>query len=107
MKIMKKVLITGSKGQLGLELADRLKNGYELILTNRSNFDIGNEDNVKSFIYDCKPDIIINCAAFTAVDLCEEKEDEAYRANALGPKSLAAAANAIGAKLVHTVTGIL
>lgn len=101
---MKKVLITGSNGQLGLELNNTLKDKYELLLTNRSNLDITNYNEIIEFINKHKPDIIINCAAFTAVDLCETQEDEAYKSNALGPKNLAIAASQIGAKLVHIST---
>lgn len=101
---MKKVLITGCNGQLGLELYNTLKNKYELILTNRTNLDITNFHETEEFINKHKPDTIINCAAFTAVDLCEQQEDEAYKSNALGPKNLAIAANQINAKLVHIST---
>lgn len=101
---MKKVLITGSNGQLGLELNNILKYKYELILTSRSNLDISNFNETIEFINSHKPDIIINCAAFTAVDLCESQEETAYISNALGPKNLAIASSQIGAKLVHIST---
>jgi len=101
---MKKVLITGSNGQLGIELGNKLEDKYELILTNRLNLNITNEKETVEFIKEKMPDIIINCAAFTAVDLCEEHEDDAYKTNAIGPKNLAIAANEINAKLVHIST---
>lgn len=101
---MKKVLIVGCNGQLGHELKNKIENKYELILTNRTNLDITNVAETVKFIKDNKPDIVINCAAFTAVDLCEEKEEEAYKANAIGPKNLAIAAKKVNAKLVHIST---
>jgi len=51
-----------------------------------------------------KPDVIINCAALTAVDLCETEIDSAYRINALGPRNLSIAAKEVGAKMVHIST---
>jgi dTDP-4-dehydrorhamnose reductase len=101
---MKNVLITGSSGQLGLELQNKLKNKYELIVTSRADLDITDTQQVTEFIKIKKPDVIINCAAYTAVDLCEQQEDAAYESNAIGPKNLAIAANEIGAKLVHIST---
>ena len=101
---MKRVLITGSTGQLGSELKFKLENKYNLLLTGRKNLDITNYDETVKFIDENKPDIIINCAAFTAVDLCEQEEKLAYDSNALGPKNLAVAANNINAKLVHIST---
>lgn len=101
---MQKILITGSNGQLGLELQNKLKNNYNLILANKTTLDISKFEDVLHFIVETKPDIIINCAAFTAVDLCEQEEDKAFNINAIGPKNLAIAANHIGAKLVHIST---
>lgn len=101
---MQKVLITGCNGQLGLELQYRLKNNYNMILTNKTILDITQFEDVFNFIVENKPDIVINCAAFTAVDLCEQEEDKAFKINAIGPKNLAVAANHIGAKLVHIST---
>ena len=51
-----------------------------------------------------KPDVIINCAAFTNVDGCEKEEDKAFVANAIGPRNLAIASNKYGAKLIHVST---
>lgn len=101
---MKKILITGCNGQLGIELQAKLKNNYDLLLTSRTNLDITKMDETLNYINKNKPDIIINCAAFTAVDLCEKQEDTAYKANAIGPKNLALAANQTGSKLVHIST---
>lgn len=101
---MKKILISGSNGQLGLELQNKLKDKYELILTNRSNLNITDYNQTVKYIKAKEPDVIINCAAYTAVDLCEQNEEEAYKSNAIGPKNLAIVANEIGAILVHIST---
>lgn len=101
---MQKILITGCDGQLGLELQKKLINQYELILTNKIDLDISQFKETFNFIKENKPNIIINCAAFTSVDLCEQQEDKAFRINAVGPKNLAVVANYIGAKFVHIST---
>ena len=101
-----KILITGANGQLGRELANQYKErkGIDLILTGRSDLDISNVKEVYSFVNENKPDVIINCAALTAVDTCESQIDMAYKINAIGPKNLATAANEIGAEIVQVST---
>lgn len=101
-----KVIITGANGQLGLELVKQLqsKDEYEVISTNKYSLNIVNFNSVNDFILDNKPDVLINCAAYTSVDLCEENIEDAYKLNALGPKNLAIACEKIGAKLVQIST---
>jgi len=101
-----KILITGANGQLGRELTKQYKedSNVDLILTDVAALDITMVEEVYSFINSCKPDIIINCAAFTDVDKCETEIDLAYKVNTLGPKNLSAAANEIGAEIVHIST---
>jgi len=111
---MKKVLITGAMGQLGQALNDLLKYNkeYNLYLTDSNEsenglikkLDISDDAAVEYEIQSIKPDIIINCAAMTAVDLCETERELAYKINSLGPKHLAVAAEKIGATLVHIST---
>ena len=97
-----KILITGSKGQLGLELTKQLTKNkkYELILTDREALNIVDIDNVNEIILSNKPDVVINCAAHTAVDLCETDIENAYKINAIGPRNLAIACEKVGAKFV-------
>ncbi|MBU3180727.1 dTDP-4-dehydrorhamnose reductase [Clostridium psychrophilum] len=101
-----KVLITGANGQLGREIAKQYKEIKEidLILAGRSDLDITKVNEVYSFVNKNKPDVIINCAAFTAVDKCETEIDMAYKINTIGPKNLAIAANEIGAEIVQVST---
>lgn len=109
--VMKRILITGVSGQVGQAVYRLLSSNdeYKLYLTSRTpnieynieELDISHERAVGTIIDRVKPDIIINCAAYTAVDLCESEEDKAYKINALGPKYLAMAAERTGAVLVH------
>jgi len=101
-----KILITGANGQLGRELAKQYKEkkDVQLILALRSDLDITNINQVYKFVNANKPDVIINCAALTAVDKCETEIDMSYKINAIGPKNLAIAANEIGAEIVQVST---
>lgn len=111
---MKRIMITGAAGQLGLALNRLLKDRpeYELYRTDTfdsedgiiKSLDITDEAAVNNYIVSHRPDIIINCAAMTAVDLCETEQEKAYKINALGPKYLAQAAEKHNAKLIHIST---
>ena len=99
-----KILITGSNGMLGHDLIDVLKNNHELILTTSKNLDITNKDEVFSVIGDKNPDIVINSAAYTDVDGCEENQDTAFSVNGDGVKNLAFACKKFDCVLVHIST---
>jgi dTDP-4-dehydrorhamnose reductase len=100
-----KVLITGANGQLGRELTSQLREkNAELILTDVADLDITDSSKVYDFVHETRPDVIINCAAHTAVDKCETDEDNAFKINAIGPKNLAQAAFNIGAEIVQIST---
>lgn len=103
---MTKLVITGGNGQLGraINLMYKDNSDIEIINTDVDDLDITNLEAVQSFIAKEKPYAIINCAAHTAVDKCEEQEDLAYRINAIGPRNLAIASKANGCKLVHIST---
>lgn len=108
---MKKIIVTGCNGQLGRAINGLYEGNdeYELINTDFGiegipEVDISNLDKVMAFVKDVKPYAIINCAAMTAVDLCEVKVDTAYKINAIGPRNLAIAASECNAKLVHVST---
>lgn len=102
---MKKVLITGGKGQLGRALNELLRDtDTEVISTGSAKLDIRDADRVHTFLTETMPDTIINCAAHTAVDKCETDRDNAWRINALGPENLARAAKEVGAQLVQVST---
>ena len=101
-----KIVITGAKGQLGLELTKQLEieNKYEIIATDRDELNIIDINSVNEFLLNNKPDVVINCAAHTAVDLCETDIENAYKINAVGPRNLAIVCEKIGAKLVQVST---
>ncbi len=112
-----KLLITGCGGQLGTELVRQLKDGKsslgnipeqyinaDVTAVDIAELDLTDQAAVDKFITDSKFDIIFNCAAYTNVDACETQTEAAYAVNALAPKYLAAAAEKIGAKLIHVST---
>ncbi|MBR2743812.1 MAG: dTDP-4-dehydrorhamnose reductase [Clostridia bacterium] len=98
-----KILITGANGMLANSVKSKLSN-EELILTDVAELDITNQEAVIKFVEENKPEYIINCAAFTAVDKAETAGSIVEKINADGPRNLAIAANKIGAKLVHIST---
>lgn len=98
-----KILITGANGMLANSVRTKLSN-YELILTDVSDLDITDKEAVIKFVEDNKPEYIINCAAYTAVDKAETAGPIVEKINAEGPKNLAIAAKNVGAKLVHIST---
>ena len=89
---------------LAKEVKEKFSVGNELTLTDVAELDITNEKMVYDFITNLKPDLIINCAAYTAVDKAEENLELADRINGDGPTNLAKAAKAVGSKLVHIST---
>ena len=99
-----KILITGSHGMLAKAVINKSKDENELILTDVDELDITNKDAVLDFAKKNKPDVIINCAAYTAVDNAESNLELAEKINALGPKNLAIASKEINAILVHIST---
>ena len=102
---MKKILVTGCNGQLGRAINNVYKNDdAELINTDVGELDITSVEAVGAFVEDKRPDVIINCAAYTNVNACESEEELAYRINAIGPRNLAIAAKKTGAKLIHVST---
>ena len=98
-----KILITGANGLLGHELASVLKD-HSLILLSHSQLDISNSDSVNKEIDSHSPDIIINSAAYTQVDLCESNYDLAFASNATGPKNLAIKCKQLNIPLIHIST---
>jgi len=89
---MKKVLVTGANGQLGQELLGSAPPGIELIAAGRNELDLSDLKAIKAFIKDCQPDVIINAAAYTAVDKAEEDAGSADVINHLAVAELAKAA---------------
>ena len=99
-----KILITGANGMLAKSVRKRLEKGNELICTDVQDLDITNEENVLAYVKEAKPEYIINCAAFTAVDKAETAGEIVEKINADGPKNLAKAAKENNCVLVHIST---
>lgn len=99
-----KVLLTGAGGQLGQSIIDRAPDHWDLIALSSSEFDITNTQQVNELFKIHTPDVVINAAAYTAVDKAEEDEQQARAINAVAVKNLALKCNEIGAFLVHIST---
>lgn len=99
-----KIVIIGAGGQLGSDCCKLLAAENETIGCDLPRIDIGNEANVREYLAARQPDVIVNCAAYTAVDACETEQALAWRINADGPKFLAQAADILGSRLIHIST---
>ena len=112
-----KILVTGAKGQLGREICECFERGYtelgcpdvlkkknEIYPIDIDSLDISKLPDVLSLFESERFDAVINCAAFTNVNLCETERELAFKANAIGPRNLAIASERIGAKLIHVST---
>ncbi len=104
---MTKILILGAKGSLGQQLVQVFSVDYEVIAWDRGEIDITDRELIFKKVGDIKPEIIINAAAYNAVDKCEENDEEyelAKKINIDGPKFLAEVCLQTGATLVHYST---
>lgn len=100
-----KVLVTGANGQLGYDVIKRLeKCNIEYLGTDRDSLDITDEEQVKRVISAYNPDVVIHCAAYTAVDKAEDEKEFCYAVNVLGTKYIADACKVINAKMVYIST---
>ncbi|WP_419917531.1 dTDP-4-dehydrorhamnose reductase [Candidatus Poriferisocius sp.] len=100
-----RVLVTGAAGQLGRDTAERfMASGHEVVAAGHQELDITRRDQVLGAIGSIRPDVVVNCAAFTAVDACESSADRAYRVNALAVRHLAEATRRFAAHLCQVST---
>ncbi|MDF9774438.1 dTDP-4-dehydrorhamnose reductase [Pseudomonas baetica] len=99
-----KVLLTGRHGQVSHELQRRLGAVGELIVLGRDQLDLAQPDQIRRQVQNVRPDLIINAAAHTAVDLAESKPQTAFAVNAVAPGILAEEALALDIPLIHYST---
>jgi dTDP-4-dehydrorhamnose reductase len=99
-----RILVTGCNGQVGFLLKEMLSNKVELLALTRQELDITNENLVNETVSNFKPNVVINAAAYTAVDKAEKEEKLAFAINCVGPEYLAKAASKVSASLIHIST---
>jgi dTDP-4-dehydrorhamnose reductase len=100
-----RVLVTGADGQLGYDMVKRLnENSIECLGTSINELDITNETQTNKVIANYNPDVVVHCAAYTAVDKAEDERELCYNINVLGTKYVAAACKKIDAKMVYIST---
>ena len=99
------ILVTGSNGQLGSEIKELSKEySYNFFFTNRTNIDITSKENIKDFCQTNNINVIINCAAYTAVDKAESDEINADLINRKAVKKLSLVSKELNIKLIHIST---
>ncbi|MBB5462743.1 dTDP-4-dehydrorhamnose reductase [Paraburkholderia sp. Cpub6] len=98
------ILVTGVNGQVGYELARTLQGLGNVVAVDRSRLDLSNLDQIRAVVRDVRPALIVNPAAYTAVDKAEEERDLAMRINGEAPGVLAEEAKKLGAALIHYST---
>ncbi|UNL85703.1 dTDP-4-dehydrorhamnose reductase [Priestia koreensis] len=99
-----KVIITGGTGQLGTYLTQLLKKDCDVYTYSKQELDITDPTHLEEKMVSVQPDVVYHCAAFTNVDQCEEEAERAFMINSFGARSVAAACQSVGAKMVYVST---
>ena len=102
-----KIIVTGAKGFVGGAVLRRLVPAHDVEGTGREIMDITDRVRVAEFFRERRPDVVVHCAAFAAVDPCEEQAGDAYRVNGFGTQNVALACAAVGAKLIVLSTDFI
>ncbi|RMF67287.1 MAG: dTDP-4-dehydrorhamnose reductase, partial [Cyanobacteria bacterium J069] len=101
---MTRILITGANGQVGKELVRSLSPIGEVIAGDRTQINLAELETLKHAVHAFQPDVIVNAAAYTAVDKAEQEPELAYTINGTAPRILAEACRDMGALLIHIST---
>lgn len=101
---MIRVLVTGAGGQVGAEVARELDGRARVLARERAFLDVADPASIREGVRGARPDVIVNCAAYTAVDRAETDREAAHAANAVGPGVLGEEAKRCGALLLHFST---
>lgn len=101
---MAKFLITGAHGQVGYSLTRKLQGKHNVLAVDRNKLDITDQSAVKKTVENFRPDVIINAAAYTAVDRAETEIELSEKINVKGPQYLAESAKGVGAAILHIST---
>src|SRR5258708_3380066 len=100
-----KVAVIGANGQLGQDVASALRTqGHEVAALNHSEIAVESPESVRAALESCRPDLVVNTAAFTNVDRCEDEAVQAFTINAVGARNVAQASQSLGAKLIQIST---
>lgn len=100
-----RILVTGAQGQLGRDVVTTAKiHGFDIIALGRDRLDITRAENVNRTLEVSLPDLVVNCAAYTAVDRAEQELELAFEVNRDGPSHLAAACSKTAIPLIHIST---
>ena len=99
------ILVTGITGQLGFDVVKELeRRGVEVVGTTRNEISLTTEAGAKNFILEKKPETVIHCAAYTAVDKAESEPEDAIQINGFGTRWVAEACREVGAKMIYIST---
>lgn len=99
-----KVLVTGAAGQLGRAVLARVPADIDIVALDRREFDLRNSGCIRSWLEVERPSVVVNAAAYTAVDRAETDRDQAFAVNARGVSALASSCGSVGARLIHVST---
>jgi len=99
-----KIIILGGKGQLGKEFENFLKDKAEIYSFSHLELDVLNQELLIKKIQEIKPEVVINCSAYTKVDKAEEEKEECIKVNAIGAKNVSYASYKVGAKIIYFST---
>jgi dTDP-4-dehydrorhamnose reductase len=99
-----RLLVLGADGQLGSDVVRLLSPTVEVTARTADELDVTDRTRLQQVVKASRPDVVINCAAYTAVDRAETEQDAAYRVNVLGARNVAQAARSVGARVVYFST---